>query len=385
MIGHSLRIEGRDVNSGAGVALTVRDGRIASLRPAKTVNGCWLSPGLVDLQVNGYRGFDLNDDAIDVATVSGLVREMLACGVTTFLPTLVTASPAQLLARLSVIAECRRIDSLARHCIPFVHMEGPHISPQPGYCGAHNREHVRPPSLQEFADWQRVSDGLVGLVTLSPHYPEAESYIRALRAARVHVSLGHTHASAAQIRAAIHAGAAFSTHLGNGIAATIDRHDNPLWTQLAEPRLQAMFIADGHHLPADALKVMLRAKGLSRSILVSDVVALAGMPPGRYTASIGGEVDLSSDGRLTMAGSSHLAGAAHPLDYCIGQAVCLTGLPLGRILRLATLNPARVARQSGSLAPGSRADILQFTWDDRRSRLHVHAVWLAGEPVVRIS
>ncbi len=378
---HSQHIEGRDIRTGAGIVLTVRHGCIQSCRPTNQKYECWLSPGLVDLQVNGYRGFDLNEDAATPATVSRLVRRLLAAGVTTFLPTLVTASREQLLARLSAIAEARRIDPMARACIPFVHMEGPHISPKDGYRGAHPRKHVRPPSMEEFALWQQSSGGLVGMVTLSPHFPGIGNYIRALRSQRVHVSLGHTHATAAQIHAAVQAGAAFSTHLGNGISARIERHNNPLWSQLAESRLTAMLIGDGHHLPADVLKAMLRAKSTRRCILVSDLVALGGMPPGRYSAPIGGAVELSADGRLTMAGTAHLAGAVLPLIEAVGVTTRLTGLSLRSVLRMATLHPARVARQGGDLDVGRRADILQFHWHPEECAIRLRGVWLAGEPV----
>jgi N-acetylglucosamine-6-phosphate deacetylase len=223
------------------------------------------------------------------------------------------------------------------------------------------------------------------MVTLSPHFADSENYIRALRVQRVRVSLGHTHASAEQLHTAVCAGASFSTHLGNGIAFHIERHHNPLWSQLAEPRLTAMFIADGYHLPADTLKAMLHAKTIRRSILVSDTVALAGMPPGRYTAPIGGKVELSVEGCVNIVGSSILAGAARPLIDCLGTAMRFTGLPLHRVLQMATLNPGRAARHGGSLAPGKRADLLQFKWDAEHFALRVQAVWLAGEQVYSAS
>lgn len=382
---HFCEIRGRDVRTGAGIVLTVRDGHVASVDPSASENECWLSPGLVDLQVNGYRGFDLNEDSMNATTVSALTRELLGTGVTTFAPTLITASQEQLLDRLAAIAEARNTDALTRACIPFVHLEGPHISAEDGYRGAHPLEHIRPPSIQEFEAWQRASGGLVGMVTLSPHFADSENYIRALRAQRVRVSLGHTHASAEQIHTAVSAGAELSTHLGNGIASPLERHHNPLWSQLAEPRLTAMFIADGYHLPPDTLKAMLRAKTVRRSILVSDAVALAGMPPGRYRAAVGGEVELSADGRVNIAGSWMLAGAARPLIDCIGTAVRFTGLPLHRVLQMATLNPGRIARQGGSLSIGKRADVLQFCLTEDRSALSVQAVWLAGEQVYAAS
>lgn len=380
----SFEIRGRDVETGRGTVIKVLGGQVVSIDPGEAENDCWVCPGLVDLQVNGYRGFDLNGDEMNGATVSALVRKLLAAGVTTFAPTLITASQEQLLARLEAIAEARRRDLVARACIPYIHVEGPHISPQDGYRGAHPAQHVRPPSMDEFSAWQNACGGLVGMVTISPHFPGSEDYIRALCRRRVRVSLGHTHASAEQIDAAVRAGARLSTHLGNGIPSQIERHNNPLWSQLAEPRLTAMLIADGNHLPAPVLRAILQAKTVGRCILVSDVVALAGSPPGRYKAPIGGEVELSADGRLSMVGASGLAGAARSLLDCVGTAVALTGLPLHRVLRMATLHPGRIARQGGSLAPGMRADVLQFRWDGEQFRMHVQAIWLAGE-IVRIS
>jgi N-acetylglucosamine-6-phosphate deacetylase len=150
-------------------------------------------------------------------------------------------------------------------------------------------------------------------------------------------------------------------------------------SQLAEDLLTASFIADGHHLPAETLKAMICAKGLERSILVSDAVALAGMAPGRYNASIGGRVELFADGRLAMEGASTLAGAAIPLITCIGRAVRMTGRTLAQVLTMATENPGRFAGDRGSLAVGARADILRFSWNEETCQATVKDVWLAGE------
>lgn len=173
-------------------------------------------------------------------------------------------------------------------------------------------EHIRPPDLAEVARWQQAPGGLVGMVTLSPHFEGSVKYISRLTVQGVHLSIGHSHASADEIRKAVDAGARLSTRLGNGIAGTIPRHPNPIWTQLSEDRLTATMISDGHHLPADTLKAMVRAKGIGRSILVSDAVALAGLRPGTYDAPIGGKVELRSDGRLGLLGTERLAGAVLP-------------------------------------------------------------------------
>jgi N-acetylglucosamine-6-phosphate deacetylase len=207
----------------------VEDGIITSIEGSDETGDLWISAGLIDLQVNGYAGLDFNGEDIVPQTVVELVEAMLTTGVTCFAPTVITAPEAVILHSLRVIADAREGDSLAAACIPFVHMEGPHISPIDGYRGAHPQESVRPPSLAEFDRWQEACGGLVGLVTLSPHFEESEEYISSLTARGVHVSIGHTHASPEQIRNAVVAGARLSTHLGNGIAPQIPRHPNPIW------------------------------------------------------------------------------------------------------------------------------------------------------------
>ena len=376
----TTQITGRDPQSGRTIEVTLANGVVTRIEATNSDSDLYLSAGFVDLQVNGYAGFDLNAERISTDTVAGLVDAMLANGVTCFAPTLITAPEKQICSSLKVIAEARNLDRQVASCIPFVHVEGPSISALDGYRGAHPAGAVRPPSLAEFDRWQNAAGGIVGLVTLSPHFSESVEYITALVKQAVNVAIGHTHASPEQIERAIDAGASLSTHLGNGIAQEVPRHRNPMWSQLADDRLTATFIADGHHLPADVLKVMLRAKGLGRSVLVSDSVALAGMPSGTYTTPVGGRVDLHPDGRLCVSGSDLLAGSTSSLAQCIGHVVRMTGMPLGDALAMATANPGRSANGRGRLAIGSRADLVRFRW---RDEVVIEDVWLAGERVYR--
>lgn len=374
---------GREPATGHGVLVTIEADVIVQLEPTDAPSDLWLSAGLVDLQVNGYRGLDINGRNLDANTVSKLARALIETGATCFAPTVITSPENEILHRLRCIAQACADDPVAAACIPFVHLEGPSISPRDGFRGAHPIESVRPPSLSEFERWQAACNGLVGLVTLSPHFPGSEDYISALVERGVHVSLGHTDASHQQIEAAVRAGARLSTHLGNGIALKLDRHPNPIWTQLADDRLSASFIADGHHLPAETLRAMVQAKGLSRCILVSDAVALAGMPPGRYLSAIGGLVTLSANGRLTMEGTATLAGAVVPLITCVGRAVQMTGRPLAEVLVMASQNPGRFVGNRGLLLPGERADLFRFRWCEQDKTATVKDVWLAGERMYR--
>jgi N-acetylglucosamine-6-phosphate deacetylase len=375
---------GRDPATGGAIVVTTAGGWITSVEPAAHGETQWLTAGLVDLQVNGYAGHDLNGLTLDVATVRALCQALLKVGVTTFLPTVITAPEARIISALRAIREaCDQHPEVAA-MVAGIHVEGPHIAPEDGPRGAHPAADVRAPSVAEFDRWQQAAGGLVKLVTLSPHWPEAPAYIRHLVKAGVIVSLGHTSADAAQIAAAVEAGASLSTHLGNGSHAMLNRRHNHLWPQLADDRLTAMFIADGHHLTPAQLKVMLRAKGPGRSLVVSDTVALGGMTPGKYETPIGGKVVLREDGFLAIDDRTghYLAGAALPLVASIPVLVNQVGLSISEALNLITSLPGRQVGGRGVLAAGQPADLVALRWDGSNSVPAVAGVWLRGNQVV---
>jgi N-acetylglucosamine-6-phosphate deacetylase len=372
-------ITGRDPQNGRPLAVTVQDGLILEIQDGRRDEDAWLSPGLVDLQVNGYGGDDANLERPDPDAIISLTKKMIATGVTTYLPTIITAAEVKITAGLRAIAEARQRSKFVADAVPYIHVEGPSISPSEGFRGAHPAEQVRPPSLAEFDRWQDASGGLVGMVTLSPHFKGIEEYVSALTAQGVHIALGHTDASSEEIRRAVNAGARLSTHLGNGIAGLIPRHSNVLWPQLAEDRLTATMIADGHHVPADMFKVMVRTKGFDRTILVSDAVAVAGMPPGTYTTPVGGRVELHANGRLSLAGTEFLAGAALALKDGVARAMSMMGCSLADSLQMATENPGRFVGGLGVLRVGSPADLVRFTIESGGTALNIASVVVKGK------
>lgn len=167
----------------------------------------------------------------------------------------------------------------------------------------------------------------------------------------------------------------------NGAHPLIQRHPNYLWTQLAEDRLTAGFIADGHHLPPDTLVTMLRAKGAERSFLVSDATALAGKPPGHYTTPVGGQVELSEQGRLSYGGTTLLAGAARSVADGVAHIANLGQFGLGDAIDLATFSPGRFCGGRGQLQVGSSADLLTFRWRPGDPTLSVAEVLVHGSRV----
>lgn len=371
-------IQGRNPANGKNIEIIIDDGLIRSILPAASAEDRWLSPGFIDLQINGYRGYDLNAESLTPDVVIALARQLVAMGVTTFLPTLITAAEEQLVAALRAISAARRISPLTAHMIPCVHVEGPHLSPTDGPRGAHPRAHVRPPDCNELERWQAASGGLVGMVTLSPHWDGALDYIAHVARRGILVALGHTDADPERIHAAAEAGARLSTHLGNGVAGELPRHPNLLWAQLADDRLTATFIADGHHLPADTLTAMLRAKGIERSILVSDAVAIGGLQPGVYETPVGGTVELTAEGRIGIPGTGILAGAALPLSNGIANVARLSGFSLQQAVRMATENPGRFIGGRGVLRVGAPADLVQFTWSSDGGDLEIGRVFIRG-------
>lgn len=373
-----MRVTGRDPATGRVLCVTAEGGVIADVRQAPDPgDGLWLAPGLVDLQVNGFAGHDVNDAGLTPQSVAGLVRALWRAGVTTVVPTVVTAAEDRITNALRVIGQARDADPAIARAIPYVHVEGPFISGQEGPRGVHDPARIRPASVAELRSW----GPLAGMVTVSPHDDAAIDFISAASRAGVRCAIGHTHADSDQVTRAADAGAELSTHLGNGAHAVLPRHPNYLWAQLAEDRLAAGFIADGHHLPAATFKAMLRAKGLDRAHLVSDSTALGGMPPGRYRAPVGGEVELSPSGRLSHVGTPYLAGAARTLADGVATAIAMAGLPLAAALRLATANPGRFAAGRGTLRPGTAADLITFAWQPGDLTLDVKAVVAGGTQV----
>lgn len=320
--------------------------------------GVWLSPGWIDIQVNGFAGGDFNAADATPDTTLRIIERLADEGVVQCLPTVITQSHQHMSRCVSAIVQAMEQDARARDAIAGIHIEGPWISPVDGARGAHPVEHTRLPDWDEFMRLQDAAHGHIKLVTLAPELSGAISFIEKLSSAGVIVALGHTLATRKDIEAAVKAGATLSTHLGNGAPAMLPRHPNMIWDQLAEDRLYASAIFDGHHLPASVMRVLVRVKGAARLILTSDAVALARMPPGIYDTAVGGKVELREDGRLSVLGTPYLAGSASSLKDGVENAVRLAGISLADACRMASVTPAALL---GILQPRG---FTVFRWDE---------------------
>ncbi|WP_406385736.1 N-acetylglucosamine-6-phosphate deacetylase [Streptomyces sp. NBC_01618] len=382
--GRDARIDGRLLD-GRDVRLRVEDGRISSIESLDARRGRpLLLPGLVDLQVNGYAGHDINAEDVSADMVVELTRALWAHGVTSYCPTVVTGSRDRILSALRTVAQARERAPLVAGTVVGVHVEGPYLAAADGPRGAHDARHLRDPDPRELAQWLAAVPGLVRIVTLAPERPGSAAYIRAATQAGVVVAVGHTDASPQQLRGAARAGATLSTHLGNGTHAVLPRHPNHVWAQLAEDSLTATFIADGHHLPADAFTAMVRAKGPERAVLVSDSVALAGCPPGEYRTPVGGEVTVEPSGKLRLSGTQLLAGSGRSLLDCVRWAVRETPFTLAEVWAMASANPARALGLTGRgvIEVGARADLCVAQWEGgREGRLRLLATLVGGAEI----
>jgi len=370
------RLIAQDVFSGQPVAVVFSDKGYDMFPTSEETAGLFLSPGWIDLQVNGFGGYEVNVPSLSVVDVRAITECLWREGVTAWCPTLVTAPSDQVQANLSTLANACETDVCIQASIPGFHLEGPYISSLDGARGAHVAQFVHPPDWEEFTRWQAAAKGGIRIVTLAPEQPGAITMIRQLTRQGVLVALGHTHASTAEISQAVEAGARLSTHLGNGIASSLPRHPNPIWDQLAEDRLAASLIFDGFHLPAQVMKVMLRAKGVDNCVLVSDATVLAGLPPGLYETQVGGKVELRPDGKLSLVGTEYLAGSASSLKSGVEDAMRLAGCTLVEAIRLVTVNPARLLSYKQNA-------ITLFALDTITGQVTIWATCLNGQVVYR--
>jgi N-acetylglucosamine-6-phosphate deacetylase len=341
-----------------------------------------ITPGWIDLQVNGFAGVDYNSPSSSHEEIARSIRAILRTGVTRFYPTVITGSPEDMSGALSNLARAKEATWEGAAMEAF-HLEGPYISRDDGPRGAHPVRWVRPPDSDEFQRFQEAARGNIRLVTLSPEWPAAPRFIEAVVREGVVVSIGHTRATPNEIADAVSAGATLSTHIGNGAHAVLPRHPNYIWEQLAEDRLAASFIVDGIHLAPSFLKVALRAKGLERALLVTDAVMPSGCAPGPYKL---GEVDveLHSDGSVRLLGGTRLAGSALRMDRALENVMRMAGLNLREAITLATRNPARVGRiasRQRGLNPGERADLVRFRYAPDTHEITVLETFLAGRRV----
>jgi len=375
-------ITARHYETRARLTLKIDAGIISEIRtnddpPDPFADDLWVAPAFYDIQMNGRWGYSFSDPNLSYDQVVEIARAQRALGTARFCPTLITAQPAALRHGLRTIAAVCDAEPDIAKMIVGIHLEGPFLSERDGYRGAHPLDAIRDPDWELFQDLQRISGNRIVMMTLAPERPGSIEFIRSAVASGVVISLGHTAADGPTIRAAVDAGATLSTHLGNGIVAELPRHPNPIWHQAAEDRLMASFIADGHHVDLETLRVLTRSKGKSRTILVSDASPLAGLPPGTY-----GNWAVDPSGKIVVAGTPYLAGSNQALETGIRNLVASDGWSIAEAIRTVVANPCQLlGHPQPTLAEGSPANLVLFSTRDgfRIHRTCVDGVWIESQ------
>lgn len=310
------------------VRVTWREGKILSLTKTEEqpATNLWLAPALVDLQINGYGGVDFQRDGLSLEQLLRASRALRRDGCGKFFFTLITDEWPKMLARLEHARRLRAQSPELQDALAGWHMEGPFLSEQRGFCGAHNPARMIDPTPEHLHALRAVTGHDPVLLTLAPERAGAIDAIRLARALGMTVSLGHTDASAEVLRAAVEAGATGFTHLGNGCPRELDRHDNILWRIADEPRLGASLIPDGLHVSPAPFRLLHRLLDAGRLIYyTTDAMAAAGAGPGRYTLGEL-EVEVGADQVVRQPGRTNFAGSAlTPFEGVFRAAKMLNG------------------------------------------------------------
>lgn len=367
----------------APIEIDIRNGRISKITRLPETEAenlkTYIAPGFIDIQINGYASIDFSGEDLTVDGVRTATETLWKDGVTTFFPTIITNSHERIKNNFTVLAEAAQQGDMGLS-IPGFHLEGPYISPEDGFRGAHLKEFVRQPDWQQFETYYDAADSKILFLTLAPEMDGAIELTQRAVAKGVVVGIGHTGADAAQIKKAVDAGASISTHLGNGCANMIHRHNNPLWPQLADDRLSPSLIVDGHHLLPEEVQTFYKVKGPQRVLLISDALDLAGMPPGEYVAG-GKKVVMTPDGTIKYPEQNVLAGASLPIGRGVQNIIAFTGCSLADAVHMATRNQAQHfgLTDRGEIVPGKRADLVAFSMQN--GEITIEKTILAGKAV----
>lgn len=360
--------------------VVIAGGEITSILPAsdsppatgRVINaeGLWVVPGFIDVHVHGAAGFDAMD-----ATPEALHR-MAAYfarhGVTGYLPTTMSASAEAVLAAAQNVADARQPPAGARHL--GVHLEGPYLNPEHG--GAQPGEVLRDPNPGEYGAW--FATGAVRLVTLAVERPGSEGLIRYALERGAELAVGHSGAGYEEVCAAADLGLRQATHTFNGMSELHHRRPGILGAVLTDDRIYAQVIVDLIHVHPAVVKLIVRAKGVERTILITDAMRATGLADGEY--DLGQQTITVRDG-VARTAAGHLAGSTLTMDRALRHVMHAAGLSLQEALPMATAVPAEalgMAEKKGVLAAGADADVVLLEQD-----LTVRRTMVAGKTVFK--
>ncbi len=311
--------------------------------------GCSVLPGFVDVQVNGAVGVDLTSQPQRIGEVAAFLVE---CGVTSFMPTIISSSATQVAAAVAAINAWSDADPSGARSLG-VHLEGPFLNP--ARAGAHPLHRLRLLSVDEVREWRR--DAGYAMVTLAPELPHALDVIRQLVANGVSVCAGHTDANPTEMNAAVGAGIRGTTHLFNAMTPMSARVPGPAGTTLSDAALIAGLIVDGVHVDPTMVRLAWQALGPGRIALVSDAISALGTGDGEHRI---GDTHVIVDGNCVRTADGTIAGSVLRFDDAVRNLMAFTGCELADASRSASATPARLAQRQdiGRIEPGCTADVV---------------------------
>jgi N-acetylglucosamine-6-phosphate deacetylase len=334
----------------------------------------WIAPGLFDAQVNGYGGIDFQQDGLRVGDLVSAARQLRNAGCTRFLLTLITDEWTKLIGRLRHLRELREQSAELQAAIAGWHIEGPFLSPEAGYHGAHDPALMCNPTQNHIHELRSITENDPILVTLAPERPGAIEAIEFAVSKGMQISLGHTNASAEVLLRAIRAGASSFTHLGNGCPRELDRHDNIVWRVFETPNLMVSLIPDRIHVSPSLFRIIERHMSWHWIYYVSDAMSAAGMGPGRY--KLGKlELEVGADQVVRQPGKPLFAGSAlRPIDGVFRAAEMLECSWQEVWPRFSEV-PAKLMGLKNELLIGGRADfcVMKMAGKNKVVELRTHA------------
>jgi N-acetylglucosamine-6-phosphate deacetylase len=357
--------------------------RIASLEPAPDTHSVlpWFAPPLFDLQVNGFAGVDFQQDELPESDLLHAVHSLHQAGCARFFLTLITDHWAALIRRLTHLCDLRRQHPSLSAAIAGWHVEGPFLSPEPGYRGAHDPTCMLDPSAEHIHELRGAAGDDPLLLTIAPERSGALAATRLAVELGCRVNLGHTNANASTLLNACQAGASGFTHLGNACPQLLDRHDNILWRVLDLPQIHVSLIPDAIHVAPSLFRLLDRAIDPARIHYVSDATAAAAATPGRYT--IGRlDIEVGADQIVRQPGQTNFAGSAlRPIDG-VFRAAQMLNRSWREVWDAFSVRPARYVGLNAALCPGATADFCLLEIDENQGSLRTLRLFRAGEQIV---
>ncbi len=325
-------------------------------------------PGFIDVHTHGGVGVDMNNaSGEDVKKVSEFFASQ---GVTGFLPTLLTDSQERLTQCIHTITEAKKTLSTGAKILG-IHMEGPYLCKD--YKGAMPESLLQLPSVEEFEEYQRVAEGNILRITVSPEVEGAPEFIEKVSKTGVAVSIGHSGADYDRAWRCIHGGAVSATHTFNAMKL-MHQHYPAISGAILESDIYCEAICDGIHLHPGTVRILLKTKGYNRVVAVTDSIMAAGLGDGKYKLGVNDIVVTNGDAML--ADGTSRAGSTLTMSRALRNLVQFTGKEPQELSCLLSQNPADMiglGHRKGCIKEGMDADMVILN-----KSYHVLATFVEG-------